>query len=201
MRTKKEETALRSRVSGWLRSTGSDIKAALEDAEAHAEVLIGQMTGDSQDLALMGTRGHLASANRCLDALGALLADRVKRARMEFYRDSHDLHKTSLVQGIHQIGVVPTHQGAIVARDAAIHGRPIGAEVTIAITSAKNTLLMAIQEARSNLGKSQNPVAGWKSIARTRIEKKLEGWLSDSSHAIHDALLYALLLPEMRPKI
>ncbi len=157
------------------------------------------MDGSGQDHVRL-SRG-LDLANRRLDRLGSAITATIRQARIEFYVHSYELRKPDLNPDHHDMNAHATHFGAAAVADAAINGRSLSAEVVQSIEAIKFMLRNALLQIGINAGRVDQILKGWKASAAGQINGKVSGLLSDSSHAIHDAVWYASIREDMRPEL
>ncbi len=195
------ELALRRRVVPYADVARNLINEAVEDAVAHASQLVPQMTGEGRDYSLLASSGLLEAANRRLSRLAGALLDLVRRSRVEFYINSHELHHPHLHPDHHVMDVKPSHEGAMAVADAPISGRNLQAEVLTALERTKFMLKSSLLQVGLNPTRGEAIMNGWRATAADQLQAKVEQLLNDGSHAIHDALSWALIKDELRPKI
>lgn len=198
---RKHELAVRQRVKEPLGVASSLVKDALEDAVAHAGLVAGSMTGDGQDYVRLSRSGPLEAAHRRLDRLGGALLNLVRDARVDFYVHSHNLRRPDLDSEHHIVDAVPTREGAAAAADAAITGKPLAKEVLLAIEAVKFMLRNALLQCGQFVPRRDAIMKGWRVSANDQILGKISGLLSDSSHAVHDAVGFALIKESLRPTL
>jgi hypothetical protein len=177
------------------------IHEALEDTEAHARNVAAQMVAEPLNFVAATRSGSLKAAERRLDNLTATLLRLIQQARMEFYVNSFELQRPYRDHRVHLEIIEPTQEGAIAARDAMIHGRSLLADLTQAIDKVKHSMKVAINSAARIPMQSHTVLRNWKAMAKDQLQAKVDGLLSDSSHAIYHALAWATIKPELRPSL
>lgn len=197
---RKHELALRKRIKEPAEIIVNLTRDALDDVLGHAGQVAGQMDGDGQDYVRLSRSGPLEVANRRLDRLGSAIVSSIKDSRVQFYVHSFELQIPDLNPDHHDMEVHPTHEGAVAVADAAINGRSLQQEVVATIEAVKFMLRNALLQCGIT-GRSEQILNGWKASASGQLTGKAEKLLSDSSHAIHDAVKYATIKEELRPKI
>jgi hypothetical protein len=188
--------SVRRRTVAHSKVAATWINAAVEDAEAHGRQAMLQLRSDPSGFLSLASSGPLGTANRRLDNLGRTLRIIVQKARIAFYINSHELYRPYLMPAYHQMDVHPTKEGAIAARDALIHGRSLDGDILHALGAAKFSLRVAIQSDGGDAA-----LRRWGDTTRNQLQARTDGWLSDASHAIHAAVGWSMLRPEVRPSL
>lgn len=171
------------------------IADALEDAEVHARAAIGQIPTNQPAFVGLARSGSMEAANKRLDNLGHAILSIVQKARIEFYVHSYKIQEQKARPAIHRMDVVPTREGAIAVRDALIHGRSLPGDITQAIDGVKFSLKAAVSQG------NDAALRGWRKATTDQLQAKVNGWLSDSSHAIYSAVSWSMVKPELRPAL
>ncbi len=195
-RSQNHARTLALRVKPHIEITRTWIDIAIEDTQAHARVAIGQLVAGQPAFVGLSRNGSMDAAYKRLDNLGNALKTILQKARIEFYINSHKLHGSSYNKSnTHLVDVVPTREGAIAVRDALIHGRSLPADITQMMDNVKFTLKSAVANG------TDAAIRSWGITTMDQIQARVNGWLSDSNHAIHAAVSWSVIRPELRPKL
>ena len=181
-------------------------KEAIADTMLTVEAFVSRAAEDAavnpHDFTLGPRSPSLAGVRRKLDQLGVTLLQIVQAARMAFYVHSHELIRPHLNPDHHDMDVGPTQESCEACRDAQIHGRSLQADVLHIIDRVKFDATRVIDRAAKETGKSRDQLLKeWRTSANDQLLAKVTTWISDSSHAVHDAVAYSLIKPELRAKL
>ena len=114
-------------------------------------------------------------------------------ARADFYHRAFGQHaRAGLDPDIHQIGVGPTHDGEMAARNAIVLGAPYQREVRDLVEDAKAGLQSAA------LASGGDYLLNWALEHRERINGRIRRELSTSQIAIFEAVGQILVKTEVR---
>ncbi len=196
VRSQNHARMLSIRVKPHIETARAWIDIAIEDTEAHARVAIGQLVNGQPAFVGMARSGSMEAAYKRLDNLGHALKTILQKARIEFYINSHRIFGSSYNKSnTHMVDVIPTREGAIAVRDALIHGRSLPADITQMMDNVKFTLKSAVAQG------TDAAIRAWGITTMDQIQARVNGWLSDSNHAIHAAVSWSVVRPELRPKL
>lgn len=202
----KMESAMLSRLLPWSFKTGKLIRESIDDAKAHAlNCLTARLKAEDDGRPTqrrLDVNRSFGAANDRIVTLGESLDLFIRDARQDFYVGSIKLWLPFIPEDVRiEPDPKPTAAGKRLARDAVIHGYSLPMELGPAIDTVKRTLRVACSIAgRGSVSSKtgEQRIALWASQATTGLIMKVDGILSDSDSAIHEATGWLLIDPKYR---
>jgi len=171
------EAELDDAVRPWLSRAAELIRRRVRDARMHTE-----------------NRAWVDAAERFDELASGLAIDVLGPAREEFYRHAFGAQRRALGPGVANPAVVPTREGAIMARTANVGGINQQLAVRNAIDHARHELQSAMAACEIDPTRRTVHYEAWEWRTRERLTSEVKSHLSDAQSSLYHAV-GKLLLP------